>query len=235
MKETVKFIKELSANIPCLNSTLELSSSFHLCCLYSSVVLLKCFQDEQLSGKGIACVVCPGHQHHGSQQSQFRSQFWLSLTCPYLTSSSSHSSSWAQSVTAFLWENSIGYGLHQRKTRMFFLYSPSMKTVPSGPGFEHDHSKYTHMLRNGWTQYWFYPQLLIFHHSLLLKKIRRFGCLLTHLWTSALIPLYLPLIIRVVEVLQININSLHMELSPMHSSPCDRSKRTEMSLRAVHI
>lgn len=160
--QTVKFIKELSANIPCVNSTLELSSTYAACTPGSSRVFPRW---AALRKRHCLCTLprtsAPSKLWTMLRQSQFR-RVWLSLTYPYLTSSSSHSSSWAQFVTAFLWENSIGSGLHQAKTRLFFLDSPSMRTAPSGPRFQHHHSKYTHMLRNGWTQSCFLPTVAHF-------------------------------------------------------------------------
>lgn len=46
----------------------------------------------------------------------------------------------------------------------------ALSTVPSGPGFEHDHSKYTHVLRNGWTQSCFLPTAAHFPAVLTAKE-----------------------------------------------------------------
>lgn len=139
------------------------------------LVLLGCFQDEQLSGQGTACVLCPGHQHLQSCEPCWGraslEEFWLSLTYPYLTSSSS----WLQQLS------SVCHSISLRKQH--WIWAESGK---------HTFVLFVHSIHEDsplWARLWawslqiytcwgmaghdpaFYPQSLIFLQSSLLKKI----------------------------------------------------------------
>lgn len=138
------------------------------------LVLLGCFQDEQLSGQGIACMLCPEHQHLQSCEpcwGQFR-RVWPSLTYPYLTSSSSRFqqlSSVCHSISLrkqhWIWAES------GKDTFVLFVLSIHEDSPLLGQAL----SVITPNIHTCWGMAGhdpaFYPQSPIFHQSLLLKKI----------------------------------------------------------------
>lgn len=220
--QTLKFIKELSANISRVNATAELPSSLHLRRPYTWFLW---GISETSSSQDKALPPCSA-QEKGQDISTLKAvngagvePIWKSLIFSVSASqaaAAASSSSRAQSVGVFL-RKQLEPGWE--KTCWFFLYSPSSKTVPPGPGFQCDHSKYnTHTSVEEPLDAIqpFAPSRLF---AIGPRCWRRSGCLLPRLSfctePHAKSILVLAFHLRVLEVPQINTDSAPMELSPM--------------------
>lgn len=152
--QTLKFIKELSANISCVNATAELPSSLHLRRPYTWFLW---GISEMSSSQDKALPPCSA-QEKGQDISTLKAvngagvePIWKSLIFSVSASqaaAAASSSSRAQSVSVFLRKQlEPGWG----KTCSFFLYSPSSKSLPDqASSVTTPNITRTHLSRSRW-------------------------------------------------------------------------------------